>query len=69
MAKSKTTKKSVKKPEILKVLGTTKTATLSDDGIALLIKEKTRIPINTIRRVLKSLRQIGNKYSSKGGKK
>ncbi len=50
-------------PKILEALGTSKTANLSDDAVALLIKDKTRIPINTVRRVLGALRGISSKYS------
>lgn len=58
MAKETTTK-----PKILKALGTSKTANLTDDAVALLIKDKTRIPINTVRRVLIALRAISSQYS------
>jgi len=57
-----------KKRDILSALGTTKAASLKDNDVALLIKEKTRIPVNTVRRVLKALRQVSRKYSDKGGK-
>lgn len=51
------------KRNILESLGTTKAATLSDNQVALLIRDKTKIPVNTVRRVLKALRVLSNKYS------
>jgi len=50
-------------PKILKALGTSKTAVLTDEAVALLIKDKTRIPLNTVRRVLNALRAVSKKYS------
>lgn len=58
--------KQTAKPKILKALGTSKTAVLTDQAVALLIKDKTRIPLNTIRRVLNALRAISSKYSKAG---
>jgi len=52
------------KKNILGALGTTKAATLTDNAVALLIKDKTKIPVNIVRRVLKALRRISEKYSA-----
>lgn len=52
-------------PKILTALGTSKTAALTDDAVALLIKDKTRIPVNTVRRVLNALREVSSTYSKK----
>lgn len=52
-------------PKILSALGTSKTASLTDDAVALLIKDKTRIPVNTVRRVLNALRDVSSTYSKK----
>ena len=60
MAKTTPRKKA---PAILKSLGSSKAAKLDDSSVALLIKEKTRIPINTVKRVLIALRDLSKKYS------
>lgn len=52
-----------KAPAILKSLGSSKASKLDDNSVALLIKEKTRIPVNTVKRVLIALRGISQKYS------